>query len=262
MGHPASGIRHPAGREGRLGWVAEDLLEAGDLVGEDGGGGAVGGEVAVVEAEDVGVEQKGFVGVVGDGKDGEVAGAEPGAQAGYEEVAEGAVEAGEGFVEQKEPGAGDGEGAGEGDALALAAGKLAGEAGQQVVELEEGAEGGQLRLGRGLAADGLGEADVVLGGEVGQQMGLLGGVAEAAALGREVGEGLRGGGDGVVAVEGGLEAGDEAGERAQEGAFAGAGRAEQDGPGGGEGGVDGEGEGACAAVDGEAVVGGVGHGLW
>ena len=43
---------------------------------------------------------------------------------GEEFVAEGAVEAGEGLVEQKEAGVGHGESAGQADALALAAAEL------------------------------------------------------------------------------------------------------------------------------------------
>ena len=72
-----------------------------------------------------------------DGEDGELAGRECGTEPGKNSVAQGAVHAGEGFVEQQEAGAGARKGAGQIDALLFAAGKLRGTAMPKGFELEE-----------------------------------------------------------------------------------------------------------------------------
>ena len=106
-----------------LGGVAvEGLEDVGAFEGEGGGGGAFGFYAAFAELNDVGVELEGFFYVVRDGEDGDVAGAELAAHFGEELVAEGAVDAVEGLVEEEEAAVGGGEGSGEGDALTLAAG--------------------------------------------------------------------------------------------------------------------------------------------
>ncbi len=80
----------------------ERLTELGDkagaLFGENLGGGALVGEAAFVEFEDLGVELEGFGDVMSDGEDGRIAAGEPDAQVGDEFVAEGGVKGGEGFV--------------------------------------------------------------------------------------------------------------------------------------------------------------------
>ena len=60
-----------------------------------------------------------------DGEDGDAAVEGVLLHAGEEQVAQGAVDAGEGFVEEEEVRCGDGEGSGEVDALTFAAGEVA-----------------------------------------------------------------------------------------------------------------------------------------
>ena len=126
--------------------------------------------MAGVDAEDVGLELEGFVDVVGDGDGGDLAVEEKFAHPGEKIVAGGAVEAGEGFVEQDEAGGGCGEGAGERDALAFAAGEIAGEAAGEGVKAEEGEgvvdEVGVLGWG---GAGVVGETDVAAHGEMGKE---------------------------------------------------------------------------------------------
>ncbi len=78
---------------------------------------------------------------MGDGEDRDVAAGEPDAEVGYEFVAQGGVEAGEGFVEQKKVTGGNGERAGESDALAFAAGELGGHLRDEVLDAAEGQQG-------------------------------------------------------------------------------------------------------------------------
>jgi hypothetical protein len=83
---------------------------------------------ALLQANDLGTEEQGFLYVVGDGEDGDVVLGGMMLHAGQEGIAEGSVEAGEGLVEEDQVRGGDGEGAGEIHALALAAGEVAREA--------------------------------------------------------------------------------------------------------------------------------------
>ena len=115
----------------------QDLQHAGALVGEDLGGWALGDDDALFEANDFGVEDEGFFDVVGDGEDRDALLRGVLLHAGEQEVAQGAVDAGEGFVEQDQVRRGNGEGSGEVDALALAAREIAGEAVGEWGELEE-----------------------------------------------------------------------------------------------------------------------------
>jgi len=149
---------------------------------------------AVAQEDDFAIEQEGFFDVVADGEDGDATAAESGPQVGEDLVAEGAVYAGEWFVEEEEPAVGTGIGAGEVDALALAAGKLGREAAAEGVEAEEGEglgdEAGACRGG----VRAVGELDVFEHSEVREERGLLGSPAEGALLGRdEGGGGLEGG---------------------------------------------------------------------
>ena len=134
----------------------------------------MGEDVTGFEADDFGVEEEGFVYVVGDGDGGKVAVGEPGFHAGDKVVAEFAINAGEGFVEEDEAGAGGGEGSGEVGALTFAAGELMRVAVGEGMEIEEGEsfvdeEGFEGRFGTGFE----GEADVFLNGQVGKQRGAL-----------------------------------------------------------------------------------------
>lgn len=115
-----------AGLEGLMGLVGEgkDPGEAGNLVGEDLRGRARCDEAARVEVEAVGLEQKGFVGIVGDGQDRECASGEVSAEAREDGIAKGAVQAGKGLIEEQERGTRHGERASQGDPPALAAGEL------------------------------------------------------------------------------------------------------------------------------------------
>lgn len=140
--------------------------EALDFVGKDLVGGALSGEVAGAEAEDFGVEQEGFVRVVRDGQGGHGADGEVGAKPRQQGVAEGAVEAGEGFVEKEEPGVRHGEGAGQADALAFAARELGRAFGQQGLELEKTGEFREAGLRGGEAPECFREPDVVRDGEM------------------------------------------------------------------------------------------------
>ncbi len=85
----------------------------------------MGDDAAFGDADDFGVEEEGFADVVGDAEDG--GWAEPGAELVDELVADGGVEAGEGFVEEEDASGGAKGGADDGDALALASGELVGE---------------------------------------------------------------------------------------------------------------------------------------
>ncbi len=84
-------------------------------------------DASLFEADDFGVEEEGLFDVVGDGEDGDAALGGVPLHAGEEQVAERAVYAGEGFVEEDEV-CWSCEGAGEVDALAFAAGEITGEA--------------------------------------------------------------------------------------------------------------------------------------
>jgi hypothetical protein len=175
-------------------WLAESGQETVAVGGEDFGGGALREDAAVVEADDVGVEEKGFVDVVGDGEDRDVVVAGPVLHGGQELVAEGQVEAGEGFVEEQETGAGCGEGAGERDALGFSAGEAVGEAFGEGVEMEE--IDGVFDEGKAeerLGVDLEGEADVFADGEVREEGGVLRGVSEGAFVRRLGGEVCDGG---------------------------------------------------------------------
>ncbi len=127
----------------------------------------IGGQ-ALVETDDLGVEEEGFFDVVGDGEDGNAEMGDVLLHAGEEGVSHGAIDSAEGLVEEEETGGGDGEGSGEVDALALAAGEVAGHPVGEGVEIEEGYEVGD-RGGGWLVADFGWEADVLEDGEVGEE---------------------------------------------------------------------------------------------
>ncbi len=91
---------------------------------------------SVFQTNDFGVEDERLLDVVGDGEDGDAVLCGVKLHAGKEDVAQGAIDAGEGFVEEEEVWRGNGEGAGEIDALALASGEIAGKAVGEWDELE------------------------------------------------------------------------------------------------------------------------------
>ena len=74
---------------------------------------AVGFDFAFAQEDDFGLELEGFFDIVRDGEGGDVAVAEEGSHFGEKLVAEGVVDAGEGFVEEHEFAVGGGEGSGE-----------------------------------------------------------------------------------------------------------------------------------------------------
>ena len=115
----------------------QDIQHAAALVGEDLGGGTLGDDDALFQANDFGVEDEGFFDVVGDGEDGDALLCGVLLHAGKQDVAQGAIDAGEGFVEQDEVRCGDGEGSGQVDALPLSAGEIAGKAVGEWDELKE-----------------------------------------------------------------------------------------------------------------------------
>ena len=145
----------------------------GAFCGQDFVGWALGEDFTVVDADDFGVEQQGLFDVVGDGECGEVAFGEVLLHAGKKRVAEGAVEAGEGFVEQDQLRVRDGEGSGERDALAFAAGEIVGHAMGERCEREEVE---QLVDAGWKLAGGEGEGDVFAHGKVREEDGTLRGV--------------------------------------------------------------------------------------
>ncbi len=112
-----------AGDEG-IGGAFEDLH----------GGGELGG-VALVENEQSVAEGHGLYLVVGDVEAGDTEAALQAADLAAHLDAKLGIEVGEGFVEQEEPGLAD-DGAAHGDALALAAGELAGLAGEERADFE------------------------------------------------------------------------------------------------------------------------------
>ena len=140
--------------------------------------------------------------------------------------AQGAVEGGEGLVEQETFGA-RGEGAGEGDALGFSAGEVAGGTGGERGSADEVEHGGDAAVLHGQGQAGEAVSDVGGDGEVGEESGLLGDESGTALSGGDVdvggavGKGAVGKG---AAIEGdaagvwGLKAGDET----KEGRLAGA----------------------------------------
>jgi len=101
---------------------------------------------------------------------------------GKQDVAQGAIDAGEGLIEEDQLRGGDGEGSGEIDALAFSAGKIAwqtvGEWGE-LKEVEGQVGGGGMRL----VANVGGKGDVLADREVGKEDGALRSVGEIAAVG-------------------------------------------------------------------------------
>jgi len=90
-------------------------------------GGTLVDDETLFQANDFGVEDEGFFDVVGYGEDGDALLRGVLLHAGKQDVAEGAIDAGEGFVEEEEVRGGDCEGSCEVDALTLSAGEIAGE---------------------------------------------------------------------------------------------------------------------------------------
>ena len=145
--------------------------------------------MALFEANDFCVEDEGFFDIVGDGQDGDALLRGALLHAGKQDVAKGAIDAGEGFVEEDEVGGGDGEGSGEVDALALSAGEIARKAlgeWRELKEIERYVGGGRM----GFVADVGREGDVLPDGEVGEEDGALRRVSEIATVGRNSLEGL------------------------------------------------------------------------
>ena len=83
---------------------------------------------AVAKEHDLGLELEGFIYVMANGKNRDATVGEPGAHRGEEFVAESAIYAGKGLIEEHESGAWGGEGSSEVDALTLTTGEVAGEA--------------------------------------------------------------------------------------------------------------------------------------
>jgi hypothetical protein len=93
--------------------------------------------VAIAEDDDLGLQAEGFFNVVGNGDNGDAAVEEGFAKLRKDGVAERAVDAGEGLVEQHELRIRDTEGAREIDALTLAAGEIFGITMDEVFEAKE-----------------------------------------------------------------------------------------------------------------------------
>jgi hypothetical protein len=106
--------------------LSERVEDAEALVGKDLRNVALIHDAAVAEDDNLGLEVEGFFDVVRDGDDRDTTEAEGFAEFGEDGIAERAVDAVEGFVEQHELWLRDSEGAGEVDALALAAGEISG----------------------------------------------------------------------------------------------------------------------------------------
>jgi len=180
-------------------------------------GGTLVDDETLLQANDFGVEDEGFFDVVGDGEDGDALLRGVLLHTGKQDVAEGAIDAGEGFVEEEEVRGGDCEGSCEVDALTLSAGEIAGETVGERREIEQ-VKGCVDRGCVRLAADVRREGDVLAHGEVGEEDGALRSVGEMAAVGRETVEFAE------VAVEGLGEANvggrNEAAGGAEDGALA------------------------------------------
>lgn len=200
--------------------VLQDVLEPFNLIGQNRPCGSLGDDVTILEPQDFGHEQQGFVRVVGDREDRKTPGGEVFAQARQQGVAKIAVQSGEGFIEQQQAGVGDGEGSGQGDALAFAAGKLASVLGEQRMELKELRDLGEHGSAWRDATEGFSEADVFGDVEVGQKWSLLGIVGEGTVLRRRGLEWVPGVRGGVPPAESDGEVWREPREGAQEGAFA------------------------------------------
>ena len=203
----------------------------GALFGEDLRCGTLVDDESFFETNDFGVEDEGLFDVVGDGEDGNALLRGVLLHAGKQDVAQRAIDAGEGFVEEDEVRGGDGEGSGQVDALAFAAGEIAGKAvseWSELKEIERYVGGGRIRLVTDVGCEG----DVLADGEVGEEDGALRSVREVAAVGRDLVERLR---SVCCAAEGlsELHVGgkDEAAGGAQDGTLAAARGSKEDGPG-------------------------------
>ena len=235
----------------------QGLEDAEAFVGEDFGDVALCVNASVAKDDDFGLQAEGLFDVVGYGDDGDAAEAELFAEFGKDGVAERAVDAGEGLVEEHELRVGNAEGAREVDALALSAGEVFGIAVDDVFEAEEldgGCDGvrGFLRRRRG-AGGSLREGDVVGDVEMREERRLLRGVGDVAIAWWCVGEVV------FVAVtvladeaRGGV--GEKTGEGAEDGALAAAGGAEDDRPVAGDVEIDVEREGSELRAQLEAMV--------
>lgn len=140
---------------------------------------------AAFEADDLGVEQQGFVHIMRDRQHGNVTCSEPRPHPEKKLVAERAVEAGEGLVQKHEPAIWDGKRSSQGDAAALASGELGRHASGEAVQTKE-LEGviDERGIIRWDFADLRGEADVVASAEVWKKRGMLGRVGQCAAVRR------------------------------------------------------------------------------
>jgi hypothetical protein len=159
----------------------EDRQHARALIGEDFGRGTLIDDDALFQADDFCLQDESFFDVVGDGKKRDAAFDGVLLDAGEKDIAERAVDPGEGFVEKQEVGYGDGEGAGEVDALTFAAGEIARQTMGERSELEE-VDGCVDGRGMRLAADVGREGDVLADGEVREQDGSLRSVGQIAAV--------------------------------------------------------------------------------
>jgi hypothetical protein len=142
------------------------------------------GDFACVEADDFCAEEDGFFDVVGDGDGGDAEGGQAVSHAGEEDVAHGAVDAAEGFVEEDEFCVGDGEGSGEADDLAFASRELAGHAVEEWAESEEFDGLFDEVRGVGTVEAAASELDVLADGEVREDGCALRCVGESSGVSR------------------------------------------------------------------------------
>jgi len=232
------------------------------LFGQDGLDRPLFEDAAVGELDDLGGQLEGFADVVGDGEYRRLFGGEPASEVIEQFVAQGKMQPGERFVEQKQAVAGYGDGggcgAGYGDTLPLASGELPGHGLGQPGEAEalERLFDDFSRCRR----DAVG--DVLPHGHVREQRGDLRSEPDAAAIGgqgspgRAVEQGRRHICRGAMQHDASLIGSHQPCNRSQHGGLAAAGWTEEDRPwlGQAEGGI--EGERSLAMLHGEAEMGG------
>ena len=238
--------------------LQQDGQHAGTLVGEDAGGWALINDGTLLDSDDLGVEEECLFDVVGHGEDGDAEVLRVLLHTGEKNVAQVAIDASEGLVEQEETDGWNGEGAGKIDALALAAGEVSRHAMGQPGEFEEI----DCRCDAVIVGDVARlrcEGDVFADGEMGEENGALRSIADGTLVdGCVVVATLNFEPDSIVGGAGGeFDDGwmEEAAGGTEQGTFAAAGGAEDDGPRGGQVQASEEVQWAEVCVDAEAVMG-------
>lgn len=186
-------VRHTAGARAGGDALGQRLQQAFAFDGENFLRRALRYDAAVFEADDIRIEQKSFVDIMRNGERWNFALGEPCLHPWKKLIAEFAIEAGEGLVQEHEAAVGDGEGAGQSDAATLTSRELGRHSVGQAVQLEELEHVvDQGRIFRWGLADLRREADVIPCTEVREKRSVLRCVSQGAEVGWSLSEALPG----------------------------------------------------------------------